>query len=309
MILSDQDIKQMSQGHGNVPLVTPFDLKSLRLSSYDLTIGGEFYSGRDAKTSSISTQKLRPNQTFTIPPHGVCFILSEETISLPHDVSAKVSLRMSLVYRGLVLTSQPPFDPGYCGKVIVMVHNLSSEAHHLQQGTRIATIEFVRVENASPAPSSGTGAQTHRGVSDLMGQLTVPVESSLTKISSQAKKAQSSVRGLIGQLLGFASLLVAIAALPAVFSFKYMDDRQADQARRIELMQKTIDEQATALGDLHSMKDRQAGQARRMASMQKTIDEQTAASKDLYTQFKSVRDGMVVVTSQPDLQARPQTNK
>lgn len=252
MILSNQDIQQRSQGPRAKPLVTPFDLKSLRLSSYDLTIGGEFYSGKDSSSSSIKTQELHPAQTFTIPPHGVCFILSEEIITLPHDFTAKVSLRMSLVYRGLILTSQPPLDPGYSGKVIVMVYNLTSESIHLQRGSRIATIEFMAVGNPAHPPSAGPSPNPHRSVVDLRGQLVVPVQSSLIAISDKASKALRSVRFIASQMLIFAALIVAILAVPGFFSYKYFDDRQSDQLKSIESMKKTVEEQASTLKELQA---------------------------------------------------------
>jgi deoxycytidine triphosphate deaminase len=243
MILSNQDIQQLSAG--TPPLLSPFAPKSLRLSSYDLTIGDEYYAGWDGHSRSIETERLKPGQSFTIPPHGVCFILSEETISLPPDITAKVSLRMSLVYSGLVLTSQPPFDPGYSGKVIVMVHNLSARPHDLKQGERMATIEFLRVGNPSPAGSLAA----HRSVRDLLGQLTGPVSSSLSHIARQAASAQKRVSWLAGQVIIFLALIVAVLAVPGFYSYTSLFDRQADQKARLDEQRTRIDELTKTVED------------------------------------------------------------
>jgi deoxycytidine triphosphate deaminase len=245
MLLSNIDIQGLAAQYP--PLIDPFVSSNVRLSSYDLTIGDEYYISADGKSSAIVTQHLLPNQSFTIPPHGICFILSEEDIHLPKDITAKISLRMSLVYRGLVLTSQPPFDPGYSGKAVVMVHNLSSEAHHLKRGSRIATIEFLKVQNSSTPGSPSV----HRSVTSLMGQLTAPVTSSLSEISAQAVAAQKQVTWLSGQMLVFAALVVAILAIPGFYSYASFADRLSDQKAKIDDLSKQVDDQWLELRKLH----------------------------------------------------------
>ncbi|WP_175715323.1 dCTP deaminase [Burkholderia ambifaria] len=244
MILSNNEIQGLVGQHP--PLIDPFVAGNVRLSSYDLTIGSEYYISADGKSSAIATQQLSPNQSFTIPPHGICFILSGEDINLPEDITAKISLRMSLVYRGLVLTSQPPFDPGYSGKAVVMVHNLSSDAHHLKRGDRIATIEFVKVHN----PSTPGSPPTHRSVTSVMGQLTTPVTSSLSEISAQAVSAQKQVVWLSGQALVFAALVVAILAIPGFYSYTTFADRLGDQKAKIDDLSKQVDDQRLELQKL-----------------------------------------------------------
>lgn len=270
MILNDQEIKTLSAGVP--PLVSPFQESGLRLSSYDLTVGDEYYDGPKDKTNTVTTEHLRPGQAFTIPPHGVCFILAAEHIALPADITARVSLRMTLIYRGLVMTAQPPFDPGYDGKVIVMIHNLSTQPHHLQRGQRIATIEFARV---SPPPPAGNPAP-HRNVVDLLGQISAPVSSSLVDIAKSADSAKKLVRNFAFQAIGFASLLVAAVAIPGIITSSIFFDRLADQKVRIDDLNKTIGE------------DKVSAEASRLRWSQK-IDEQSVLIKNLETRLEEMK--------------------
>ncbi|WP_084210033.1 dCTP deaminase [Ralstonia sp. A12] len=244
MILSNSEIQGLIGQQR--PLIAPFISANVRLSSYDLTIGGEYYISTNGKSSAIVTQQLLQNQSFTIPPHGICFILSEEDISLPNDITAKISLRMSLVYKGLVLTAQPPFDPGYSGKAVVMIHNLSSDAHHLKRGDRVATIEFIKVMN----PSVPGSPATHRSVTNVLGQLTTPVKSSLSEISAQAVSAQKRVLWLSSQVIIFAALVVAILAVPGFYSYSTFADRLSDQKAKIDDLSKQVDSQRLELQKL-----------------------------------------------------------
>jgi len=234
MILPSQEIESLSNPSDN--LITPFKNENLRGSSYDLTVGDEYYIGQSEDVLSLETQPLKKDQTFTIPPHAVCFILTAEKINLPQDITAKVSLRMTHIYDGMVLTSQPPFDPGYSGKVIVMLHNLSSTPVHLKSGERVATIEFSKLLNAP------LQLKTHRSVNSLSEQLKKPLVSSLSDIAKSSKAAQEKVIWLSSQMLTFIGLIVAVLAIPGFFSYNGLVDRLGEQKEKLEKLNTTVEE-------------------------------------------------------------------
>lgn len=233
MILPSQEIERLSKTP-TPGLIHPFNEVNLRASSYDLTVGEEYYIGQDGASSTLTTQRLNPRQSFTIPPHAVCFILAAETIDLPADVTAKVSLRMTHIYAGMVLTSQPPFDPSYQGRVVVMLHNLSSAPFHLKCGERVATIEFVRLEQ-KPLKS-----KVHRSVTTLEEQLPKPFVSSLTEIANISMSSHKKVNWLSAQMLTFAALIVAVLAVPSFFSYSSLLDRLGEQKEQLKEMSQTL---------------------------------------------------------------------
>lgn len=245
MILSGRQIEDRSSGSEQKKLIEPFDSGNVRRSSYDLTIGDEYYCGDNGeKKTALETYKLGVRHTFSIPAHGVCFILCNETIALPDDISARVSLRMSLIYHGLILTAQPPFDPGYAGKVIVMLHNLSSRPIPVSSGDRLATIEFMKVEGAA------TGKSPHRSVSNLAGQLKAPLTSSLVKIDLQARKANRKVNLFLGQLLSIVALLFAIPTSLGFILYGVVTDKIADAKSNIAKLEQTASSQKKEIEEL-----------------------------------------------------------
>lgn len=237
MILPSQVIEALSSDPLNgADLIAPFVPLNLRASSYDLTVGDEYYIGQDGAPSSLSTQHLKAGQSFTIPPHAVCFILSAETIHLPPDVTAKVSLRMTHIYAGMILSSQPPFDPNYKGRVVVMLNNLSSEPFHLKQGERVATIEFSRLESKS------NKTKAHRPVGTLQEQLPKPLISSLTEIASQSADTRKKVYWLSGQIVIFVTLVVAVSALPSIYTSSAFTERLVIQGDHLKDMSQALEE-------------------------------------------------------------------
>jgi deoxycytidine triphosphate deaminase len=250
MILSGQQIEQSSKSA--TKLIEPFDLENVRRSSYDLTIGYEFYCGNNGDNTAavVETQSLGALATFSIPAHGVCFILCSETISLPNFITARVALRMSLIYQGLVLTAQPPFDPGYSGKVIVMLHNLSSRSVSVSQGDRLATIEFSTI-------SSGTLVhRAHRSVVSLASQLKAPLTSSLSKIDERVKKANKKINTFVTQVLTIIALVIAIPAIAAFFSYTVLLDKITELKSSVEKLEQITAAQKREIDDLTNLSQR-----------------------------------------------------
>lgn len=241
MLFPSQEISQLSQQQGATGLISPFTIENLRGSSYDLTIGEEYYVGQDISGTKLTTEKLEPDQAFWIPPHAVCFILSAETLTLPDYMSAKVSLRMGYIYAGLVLTSQPPFDPGYTGRAIVLLHNLSSESICMRRGARVATIEFFKLNAAT------TLGKKKGSVESISKMLSRPLTSSLSEIADQSTETRRQVQFLIAQLLVFAALIVAVLAVPGFLSFSGMMDRLNDQKTEIAEQKKQLQDYKDAL--------------------------------------------------------------
>lgn len=233
MTFTNSQIETLSKGPEQ--LIVPYNEKNTRAGSYDLTIGDEYYIGSSQDESVLDTRVLSQDQSFAIPPHAVCFILLAEAIKLPADVTAKISLRMTHIYSGLVITSQPPFDPGYSGNVIVMVHNFSASPVYLKHGERLATIEFTML---ATAPQQ---AKPHRSVTTLKGQLTKPLVSSLSEIANMSKAAQDRVSWLRDQMLIFAALIVAVLAVPGFFSYNGLVDRINEQRDEIKELKASID--------------------------------------------------------------------
>ncbi|MDC7827482.1 hypothetical protein PQS90_20225 [Pseudomonas sp. BLCC-B13] len=248
MTFTNAQIELLSKGPEQ--LITPYNESNTRAGSYDLTIGNEYYIGSSQDESVLDTRSLSKDQSFAIPPHAVCFILLTEAIKLPPNVTAKISLRMTHIYSGLVLTSQPPFDPGYTGNVIVMVHNFSASPVYLKHGERLATIEFTKLANLPKK------AKPHRSVTTLKGQLTKPLVSSLSEIASISKAAQDRVNWLSNQMLIFAALIVAVLAVPGFFSYNDLADRVNEQRDEIEELKKSIEQYKTqSQNNLEEMTD------------------------------------------------------
>lgn len=126
-----------------VKLIDPFDFTSLRPAQYDLKVGDAYYSD-DVYC------KLDEGDHVKIPRNGLVFIKTRETFNVPYYMIGRYSLRVSQVYRGLLVDNGLQVDPGYHGPIWVPVHNLTSEDRVLKFGETFLSIEFTKTTSFCP---------------------------------------------------------------------------------------------------------------------------------------------------------------
>src|ERR1039458_829765 len=120
-----------------VKLVDPLDRACLRPASYDLKVGDSYYFEN-------RPEKVGPDGKIEIPPNGLVYIKIKERLNLPYYMIAKYSLRVTQVYRGLLIDNGLQVDPGYHGYIHVVVHNLTNEPRPVYKDEPFVSVEFNR---------------------------------------------------------------------------------------------------------------------------------------------------------------------
>ncbi|CAN7707873.1 hypothetical protein LJR289_005788 [Pseudoduganella sp. LjRoot289] len=255
MILSDGEIAFISS-----TLIAPYSAGNLRRASYDLTVGAEYLiskPGNEGSGMPLESTPLRDGQSFDIPPHAVCYVRCKEKIALPDDLIARVSLRMTFINSGLMLAAQPPFDPGYNGYVIVMLHNLSNQPCQLQEGCRIVTMEFSKVTGVL----CGNTARSNN-VATLEQSLKRRVVSSLQDLEAKTKRTWKVVVGALGTMLAVTALLFAVPAVVVMTQYdtlksriEFAEEKGKKQEDILEAQNKAIEAQKEQLAELKRQLD------------------------------------------------------
>ncbi|MBK8909610.1 MAG: hypothetical protein IPM60_17595 [Rhodospirillales bacterium] len=128
-----------------VGLIHPFDPRNLKAASYKVSIGDRFIywdsSGREHDQDLTEAGKSK----FCLEPNSIGFITTKETFRLPHYIAARFNLRINDVHRGLLLGTGPLVDPGFSGKLLVPLHNLTTNEYEYRSGDPIAWFEFTKL--------------------------------------------------------------------------------------------------------------------------------------------------------------------
>lgn len=115
-------------------LVDPFVPKAIDCAAYTLHVGSEVYVSPDKEIASPSRhtkQRLNMEDGFTIPPGQFAFLTTQETVEVPDDAIAFISIKARLKFSGLVNISGFHVDPGYKGNLVFSVLNAGPKPLHL----------------------------------------------------------------------------------------------------------------------------------------------------------------------------------
>lgn len=130
-------------------LIQPFDSEHVDCAAYKLAIGDEVYvspNEQEKDPTRVTVRKLGCGEPFPIPPGQFAFLLTAETVRVPMDALALISVRAKVKFRGLVNVSGFHVDPGYHGQLTFAVYNAGPVSIHLRQGARIFLIWYANLD-------------------------------------------------------------------------------------------------------------------------------------------------------------------
>lgn len=144
MTLSRKEIKKCCKKN---KLIDPYKEENIQTCSYDLTFSGEYYYYKESDGNQVIIRQLEEGEKLHIPADAICYVMTEESVNMPANLTASISLAFGLVKRGVMLAAQPPYDPGYSGKTVALLHNLSDNAVEISRGEHILNIVFNQLSS------------------------------------------------------------------------------------------------------------------------------------------------------------------
>lgn len=131
-------------------LIEPYEPKLLDRATYKLTIGAEIYVSPTgvASDTKLKTKKLlNLGEHFLIPAGQFALLITEESVFVPEDALAFISIRARYKFQGLVNVSGFHVDPGFRGRLIFSVFNAGPNSVHLVRGEDCFHIWFADLRN------------------------------------------------------------------------------------------------------------------------------------------------------------------
>jgi dCTP deaminase len=134
----------------NPAVVTGFSTDHVDANAYNLHMGSSFFrtaddvGGKEQKKTILSA-----GEPFIIPAGQFAFLLSKETVNVPANAMAFISMRTGIKFQGLINVSGFHVDPGYTGKLIYAVYNASPSPIQICEGDPIFKIWFADLDRIS----------------------------------------------------------------------------------------------------------------------------------------------------------------
>lgn len=183
------------------------DPKSDRLkgATYKILCQGDIF-WRDDENEGRQHRKITDADQFTIPHNGIVFVSPSVEFNLPDFIAARFNLTISLVHQGLLLGTGPLVDPGFKGRLLIPLHNLTTRDVVLSGSSGLIWVEFTKIstnsmeifqgESFSFVSSFGNRSQQRTVEDYFSGTEGVPVRSTLQDNARRWDSALSEVKAV-----------------------------------------------------------------------------------------------------------------
>lgn len=118
-------------------------VKKLKPASYEVDILGEVQYW-DQKRSKWIKDIITQGKEFILARNSIAFVQVEPYFRLPDYIALRFNLKITHVYRGILLGTGPLVDPGFDGKLYIPLHNLTDNDYGVPRGSTGGAIRMSR---------------------------------------------------------------------------------------------------------------------------------------------------------------------
>jgi deoxycytidine triphosphate deaminase len=225
-------------------MIDPFDEENLKTASYAISIGNNatYWDGNGTKREMHFSE----GNTFTLPPNSIVFVDTKEKFRLPNYMALRFNLKIEHVHRGLLLGTGPIVDPGFTGRLLVPLHNLTTNEYELIAGDTFAWAEFTKISLHPKGNKKSKEVykkykltekkvefptrKKNRTESDYLSDARYgPIRSSIPDAMESAKKSAQEAKNFSA----FISVAVVIAIATIIVSIGQLVMRQESELRSL----------------------------------------------------------------------------
>ena len=129
-------------------LIHPFYEERLKGASYDVRIKGPvvYWTFVDSgKVEKKTIQLKKEGDCFDLEPNSIAFVTLEPVFRMPTYLALRFNLKITHIYKGLLLGTGPLVDPGFTGRLSIPLHNLTSNTYRFFCHDELITMEFTKM--------------------------------------------------------------------------------------------------------------------------------------------------------------------
>ena len=134
-------------------MIYPFNYEYLEGASYDVRLAGKVvYWDEDGKkiVKNIVEKPEKEDEVreFTLAKNSIAFVTLEPMFRIPDYLALRFNLKISHIYKGLLLGTGPLVDPGFVGRLSIPLHNLTANSYKFSYGDGMIQLEFTKLSMA-----------------------------------------------------------------------------------------------------------------------------------------------------------------
>ena len=124
-------------------MIYPFDIKLMKPASCEIEIGDQCIFWDDK--GKLNDLDLAAENYFDLSSNSIVFVNTKQYFRLPNYIAVRFNLRINHVHRGVLLGTGPLVDPGFVGRLLIPLHNLTANKYTLRSGDPIAWVDFTKI--------------------------------------------------------------------------------------------------------------------------------------------------------------------
>lgn len=206
MILTARQIVEAYRS-GDI-LINPFDEGQVQGATYDLRVGEQ-----GATTSTKKLVNIKDVGYLLLQPGDFGILIILEEIRLGPQYAGRFGLRSKYARKGLIATTGPQVDPGYHGRLIIGITNLTPRAISLPYKDDFLSIELHRLEEATTKPYTGPYQDRLELGPEEIEVITESEGMALSEVLTTLRSLSQNVAGLTSEVKMLKWAIPAIVAL------------------------------------------------------------------------------------------------
>ena len=263
-LLNSLDIKRYVEKECLLDLDS-FDECRMKPASYEMKLLGTLYYWEEVKGRPEKRCKtISEDDCVELGRNSISYLWIEEPLRLPEYIAARFNLRIREVHKGILLGTGPLIDPGFGGRILIPLHNLTDNSYVLRGGDGIIWVEFTKVSRNSYWLEGGQDTErplglvsfpTHKITDDpddylnkagSSGGVQSAFKGALDKAESAAEAANESAKTIRTRITigGIAALITFAVAIVELIDSAYQVsgqvtarvDRQVERINQLEIM-------------------------------------------------------------------------
>ena len=207
-------------------MIFPFNPSRLKPASYEAIIGKEVWYWDNKKRKQYN-KNLKESDSICFRQNSITYITLEETFQIPDYIALRFNLTIKHVHRGILLGTGPLIDPGFQGKIMIPIHNLTPNNYIVRPGDAIISIEFTKL-----SPNNIWNNETPKGKGDYVTNPMTPfpdfekyfkkalpngIRSVNSSIGNAIKESEDRISNYIKKINAFKSR-ITLGVLGAILS-------------------------------------------------------------------------------------------
>jgi hypothetical protein len=128
-------------------LLLDYFFASVEDGSYEIRLLGKCAYWNDKGEKVV--EEVDKDKEFILRRNSIAFVTLEPRFRIPDYIALRFNLKITHIYRGILLGTGPLVDPGFNGKISIPLHNLTTNDYVFRGGEGLIWMEFTKLSNNS----------------------------------------------------------------------------------------------------------------------------------------------------------------